>query len=60
MAISHIGRLLRQRAEQERLKTAFGLLEGLANSKSLEYFQGYAEGIKWAMNEIENIESEGN
>jgi len=58
MAISHIGRVLRQRAEEERLKTAMGLLDGVVTDRSLEYFIGYGQGIKWAMDELEQIEKE--
>jgi hypothetical protein len=40
MAISHIGRVLRDRAERERLKTANNLLEGAATDlPKLHYYQ---------------------
>ncbi len=59
MAISHIGRRLREEADRERLRTAMGLLEGGADLNRVMFCQGFAEGIKWVMARLDDIESEG-
>lgn len=59
MAISHIGRLLKERAERETQQVAYDLLKGAAKEAAeLRYYQGYAEGIKWMLEALEAIESE--
>lgn len=59
MATSHIGRLLRKRIEEERLKIAMGLLDGDVAEQRLTYWQGYAAGLQVAMNILDEIEREG-
>ena len=63
MAISHIGRRLREEADRERLRTAKNLLEGTTSGNSdtamLYFYRGFAEGIKWVMAKLDDIESEG-
>lgn len=59
MALSHIGRVLRQRLDEERLKMAFGLLDGAAtDTEKLNWYVGYAQGLKWVIDMIEEIERE--
>ena len=60
MAISHIGRLLRQRAIEEQRKIGDHLLDNVAKDFSeVKYWVGYVQGIRWAIDMLETIESEG-
>lgn len=59
MAFSHIGRLLRERAQAERIRTAENLIGGSAKEfAQYHWFVGYAAGIEWVLAELETIEKE--
>ncbi len=60
MAISHIGRRLREETDREKLRIAISLLEGgTSDINQVFFYRGFAEGLKWTMAKLDDIESEG-